>query len=176
MASLDDFLSTSDLMAARGVSKRTVHAWKSKGLPWQRGKHGAYLFDPAEVEQFLEDHNLAGATTVAPMQTVMQDRTPAARHLLAARVKKEIALAKKHEWDLKVRRGEFIHREEADAFFGEVAALVRGSLLALPARFASRWAAIDDTREMSAEIEGAVREVLEQLSRALDSEGAASAA
>jgi hypothetical protein len=80
--------------------------------------------------------------------------------LLEARVKKERALAAKHQWAVEVARKEYIHREDARALIAELASSVRSALLALPGKVSARWAAITDPRELQKELEDAAADIL----------------
>ena len=80
--------------------------------------------------------------------------------LLEARVRKERALADKHQWAVEVARRRYLHRDELTAFVAELASGVRSALLALPGKVSSRWAAITDPRELQAELEESIGDIL----------------
>lgn len=191
-----------EVAVAMGVNKRTVRKWVAAGLA-PRWHGGRKFYDPAEVEAFRNARAMGNLLNTKTKPERARSRPsprsggkdgkakrrrrkaeePApvldvadAQALLAARVAKENALARKHEFDLSVKKRHHIPAADVEQWAATLGAIVRGSLLAMPAKFASRWAAIDDTRELAAEMEHAAREILEQLANALDQGAIADAA
>lgn len=190
MGSKPSRLTAAELMRELSISKRTLYRYKKRGMPsetiggrsafdleacreWMRSEnltgamgapvqHGgtpAAFTDRAEraaAPRASAQPNSAGAASRGdePKEEITN------HSLLEARVAKERALAEKHQWAVEVARRQYLHRDELTAFVAELASSVRAALLALPGKVSARWAAITDPRELQAELEEAMGDVL----------------
>ena len=182
MGAQTETLTASELMQALAISKRTLYRYKARGMPSsERG--GRSYFSLEACQAWMRSQNLTGnigapvyhggepvaytdrAKAAARPKPSSSEAAPAAEEitnhsLLEARVRKERALAAKHQWAVEVARKEYIHRDEARALVAELAAAVRSALLALPGKVSARWAAITDPRELQRELEDTAADIL----------------
>lgn len=95
---------------------------------------------------------------------VMAERRVIKKHLEQARLKKELALAQKHEIELRRREGELLEREEVERSRLERVLACKANLLALPGKLAPRLAG-RTTVDIHTELELEIRTVLEEFAR-----------
>ena len=148
----------------------SVREWARRGCPHDGGgPKGAYTFDLEEVDAWLGQNNRKGSyaqplgsSSGGPEQAV----GPLSEELDKAKLRKELALAEKHEIDLEERRGELLPRAAVERERLARIAAVKGALLAMPGQYAARWASINDPGAMEREIAAAVEVLLREFSRA----------
>ena len=183
-------LTAKQLMDALSISKRTLYRYKSRGLPfepdgnrstfdlaacqeWMRsqsltGRMGGPTNHGGDQATFTEKAERAARprASAKPSSAGIASRGDEPKEeitnhsLLEARVRKERALADKHQWAVEVARRRYLHRDELTAFVAELASGVRSALLALPGKVSARWAAITDPRELQAELEESIGDIL----------------
>ena len=183
-------LTASELMRALSISKRTLYRYKARGMPSETiAGRSAFDLEACEAWMRSENltGRMGGPTNHGGEQATFTDKAERAalprasaqpssagsasrgdepkeeitnHSLLEARVAKERALAEKHQWAVEVARRQYLHRDELTAFVAELASSVRAALLALPGKVSARWAAITDPRELQAELEEAMGDVL----------------
>ena len=183
-------LTATQLMQALAISKRTLYRYKSRGLPFEAdgnrsifdleacrawmqsqnltGAIGAPVQHGGEPSAFTDRAERAARprASAKPSSAGIASRGDEPKEeitnhdLLEARVRKERALADKHQWAVEVARRRYLHRDELTAFVAELASGVRSALLALPGKVSARWAAIADPRELQAELEESIGDIL----------------
>jgi phage terminase Nu1 subunit (DNA packaging protein) len=155
----------------------TLARWRKLGAPFVK-EGGRVWLDVGELEAWLAAREgSSDSKRAAPAAGDDDDASrPVGERLALAKLKKERALAAKHEFDVARRRGQYLERAAVEEMLGELGALVRQGLMGWPGRYASRWSGIVEAREMGRELEAAVVELLDQFARAADVEGAVDAA
>lgn len=143
-------LSQRELAAALNVDERTILNYKKAGCPDEFG-----LFDIVEVRKWMKANNLTGDRG-AP--------TEMKTDILKAKVRKENALAAKHEHALLLARKEVVFVSDVRAARLERIQATRAKLLALPDKWAAR-VANRSTVECHKELREAIWEVLNAFSQ-----------
>jgi phage terminase Nu1 subunit (DNA packaging protein) len=154
----DRQLGIHELTAALGVSLATVRTYCAKGVPRDGdGSRGSpYRFDLGEVRKWMASAGITGKRG-RPTEADGDE-------LRAARIRKERALAERHEIAVGIARGELIKRTDAEAANATKFALVRSKLLGIPAALATLLVG-KQPAEIEQEIEDRIRDVLAELSR-----------
>ena len=172
-----------------GRAPRTLSAWRRRGLPIVEERGRVVLVDVDVVAAWVEANGLGRRgrpSAVDVARRVEARRQPAApgqageaddeleggdvddlpldEQLVRAKLRKERALAEKHEITNRKAIGDLLSKDEVQRRWLERVRFVGAGLLALPGKLASRLAN-RAPREIELELDRAARELLEQFSR-----------
>ena len=182
-------VSTKKIAAIAGVSGPTIRSWRLKGLPHERDSRGRLWFDPVAVREWLEEHgrgskpgtpglglrirreqadkrNGVKSLRDAPGLKAAPAPTPVvtAEDLAAARLRKELALAEKHEIQIAKLKAELLDAGDVERDRVRRVQVVKARLLQLPMTAAPLCAGRDEA-EIQRIIEVEVRQLLEDFAR-----------
>jgi hypothetical protein len=167
-----------------GVARETLQSWAAKGCPNLEvpvpGKNGLIrLWVIDDVRAWLTGREPGPGRPVGqqePSPRAPEGATPddlenadprqINRALLLARVRKERALAVKHERAVQVLDGSYVHRDQVRELIANLFGMVKARLEVAPAK-AARWASITSSAEMLVELRDWAREVEGDLMRGL---------
>jgi phage terminase Nu1 subunit (DNA packaging protein) len=139
------------------VEDRAVKRWVARGCPHDGGGRGKKLFfNEAEVAAWLKANNLTGK--------VGKPKQPISAELEAAKLRKELAMARKHELDVAQREGLLVERTEVEKNTVEKITVVKNRLLGLGAKLAAQVEGMTGA-ERQAAIDAEVQEILSEFSR-----------
>lgn len=156
-------LNSHALMKRLDIQSKAFLAYCRSGMPHLPCRPGVEPhYDPVAVRAWMEENGLSGERG---QQGFAKQADPAVRELLfQARLRKELALAAKHEHQVAVARGATIslgaYQQESLA---KIAA-VKAGLLALPGKVASRLVGLS-AREIQVEMEREVRDLLAEFAQ-----------
>jgi phage terminase Nu1 subunit (DNA packaging protein) len=150
---------TDDIAELFDVDESTIKRWVAQGLPCDKGGRGQHRrFDEGEVAAWLKSKNLTGKPG--------RPQTEGGRELLAAKVRKENALATRYEIEVAERRGELLNRSEVERQNVQKVAALRNGLLSLSATLAPSLEG-RSAEDIQGEIERAIVRILEHYARGL---------
>ena len=184
---------------AAGVTVSTLLKWRRLGMPFEKDERKRVWFDPAAVAEWLEENGRTGRPgRPSLVQTMKRERharkmagepepepipklTPAPEptvevttmDLAAAKLRKELALAEKHELAVAKIKGELLDADEVERDRVRRVSVVKARLLQLAATVAPLCAG-RDVAEIEHILEDEVLLLLEDFARGeRDNEGAA---
>lgn len=186
----------SDLAAKLGVSRQELWRWRKLGAPgfelagevrYEEDKLCAWLRAnykrlPKKIQQILVDQGIlpvddlpsasqpnvsVGGETPEEIVKAVVDTEKLKQYHLEARVRKERALASRHEQNLALQRAALVPVEEVRQQNLRKLAVVRAGLLSLPGKLAGRIAH-RDVREVHQELDKGVRELLALFASGVD--------
>jgi phage terminase Nu1 subunit (DNA packaging protein) len=127
--------SSSEFAVFIGVSKRQVNNYRKDGMPSiQKGKYNFYNF---EAIQWLYDNGIKQITRVDDSEDV---------EFLPARERKDLADAKNKEFDLAVKMGKFLEKDEVKSYSVNLGISIREIISNVPDRFIPRLKLDDATK------------------------------
>jgi len=151
--------------------ERTLRVWKRRGAKkFFKVKNGLLVVDVMGLREWaIETGKIkAGAKIQINAERKKQhpnEEEPEEDTLTAVRIRKERALAAKHEWDLALRKSEFIHRDKLLDLMAKIGQTLKGKLIAQPSRLCARFADIDDARELQREWDAEQWQLLDSISK-----------
>lgn len=135
------------------ISDRQLQRWVKKGVPHDGGGKGKpRKFNVDEVAAWMRDNNVGTDDPDDPDE------------LRAAKIRKENALADKHEIAVEVSRGLLVEAEAVEREWIRIATVIRTKLESLPASVA---ASLEGRSAVEIEhvLDDRIREVLTELSQ-----------
>ena len=154
-------LTRPELADELGCSTKTIQRYKADGCPHEirTQKCGDTVFyNLDEVQNWM---NATGRSLKAK-NLPKEERDIVAQHK-AAQVRKELAMAAKHEMDNEIKAGRLMDKQMAIAEFSNLATGFRNAMLQLASSLAPALVGLD-AEEIEAEIERAIRQELQRLS------------
>jgi len=153
--------SKSALATALGKSVKVIGDWVSAGCPHERTARGHYAFDLAEVLEWRERRAVEKVAVSIPKNSSVinldQER---------ARLAKE--RADKVAFENELERGNYVHIDDVNKSWQEIASIVRTKILALPHNLAPVLAAENNPAVCSELIRVAVYDALEEIADTKD--------
>jgi phage terminase Nu1 subunit (DNA packaging protein) len=158
-----DMLTSTELMKELDVSERTLVRWKREGCPHIPTSSG-YMWDLDKVKEWMVSSERTGGLGRPNSEEGSVD--PKLKDMVTqARLRKEMALAAKHEFQLSLAKKEVIPAEEVKNERLARIAIVKAQLLSLPGKLAPRLMYRTSEKEVFDELNLAVREILEEFSK-----------
>lgn len=178
-------VSTKKIADITGVSSPTIRSWRLKGLPHERDSRGRLWFDPVAVREWLEDHGRGsrpGAPSLglrirreqasngiksvrdAPGLKAAPQPVVTAEELAAAKLRKELALAEKHEIQIAKLKSELLDADDVERERVRRIEVVKARLLQLPMTAAPLCAG-REAEDIERILEEEVRQLLEDFAR-----------
>ncbi|MGB0972258.1 MAG: hypothetical protein ACPGVG_15055, partial [Mycobacterium sp.] len=111
-----------------GVNAVTVRQWSRQGLPCTRKKGKANLYDEAEVAAWMESKGITGK--------VGRPKEEGPKSLDAARMRKEYALARKHEIYVEREQGRLLDADEVRRQWVKQGTIFRNRMMTIGASVA----------------------------------------
>lgn len=155
----DEWVDHSKIAEALGVSERAVSRYAEQGMPRVPGPHRTWFYNVKNCRAWVQRKGLSGRVGRPQVNTDHE--------MAKAKLRKEQALAMKHELAVKEAAGQLMRVEDVRAERLLRVKSVKGALLALPGRLSSRLAHRPE-REVYKELEEAVRDVLRQFAEEED--------
>lgn len=165
-----------------GRARRTLMTWRKQGCRGIKKRAGSLLVDCNQVEAWAHEQGKrppakaaaarARAARAAKAKAESGEQTAQPSNdsdsedevsLADAKLRKELALAKKHELHVAQAEGRLIPREEEEAGRLRRVEAARAVLLAMPPRYSGRLAAMTEPREIEELLTEAVYAALNQL-------------
>lgn len=146
-----------EIMDVFEINRNTLQVWVRKGCPVTKSKIGGNRFDETEVASWMKANGLTGKAgrPVGPMS----------EQLMAAKLRKENAMADKHEIEVARIKGLLVEKSQNEADNVKKFTVIRNKLLGLPASVAPTITGMN-APDIERELETRIREVLTELSRA----------
>ena len=155
-----------------GKSRRTLERWKAKGADGFEMLAGVIFVDVPALEKWRGSKqktpakNFTHTTPATSDRNDKRDVVPGEEcSFQEARRRKELAMARKHEFDLEQKKGEFIHRDKLLDLMSKIGQTLKGKLTAQPSRLCARFADIEDARELQREWDKEQWELLNSISK-----------
>jgi excisionase family DNA binding protein len=152
-------LTTTELCELFDITQKTVQRWVARGCPCDRRSGKARMFNGDEVAAWMKENKLTG-NVGAPSEAT----GPVGEQLKAAKLRKELAMAEKHEIALAREKGLLVEAAKVEAENVEKFTLIRNRLLGLPAQ-ASSFLVGRSAVEIEGELDRRVKEILVELSK-----------
>lgn len=146
-----------------GIHPSTLRRWSAAGCPHDHRPGRSTLFNEAEVVVWMRTNNRTGRVG----RPAEHDHDTDAE-LLAARVRKELALAALHERRVARERERLADRAEVREQCARKYEVVRVKFLSIPPTVAPAVAAASEPHEVDAILDSAARAVLTELSQMRD--------
>jgi phage terminase Nu1 subunit (DNA packaging protein) len=154
---MDRKQTTQDICETFDVNERTVANWVKRKCPCDKGGKGRLrMFDEGEVAAWIKDNGLVGK--------VGKPSGPLGDQLAAAKIRKELALAEKHELAVTERKALLILKSEAEQLNVAKFTVIRNKLLGLPSSAAPALLG-KSVEEIQQLLRKRVEEVLTELSQ-----------
>lgn len=138
-----------------GKTRRTLERWKAKGADGFEMLSGIIYVDLEKLESWRGSsfktppknftHTTPTTPDTADMSDVASGKTVTFEE---ARRRKELAMARKHEFDLEQKKGDFIHRDELLDLMNRIGQMLKAKIIAQPSRLCATFADIEDAREL----------------------------
>lgn len=155
---------TEEIAEVMGVTPSTIHKWRrNHGCPSiPVGKD--FYFNPEKVRAWKAEHPELGAAPEGGRPSTLIDGQPLNELLGRVKIRKELALAARHEHNLELLRREVIPASEVREGNLRRIAEVRANLLALPGKLAGSLVGLSE-REVYARLDEEVRAMLARFAR-----------
>lgn len=134
-------LTSAQVCKELGINERTLRDWcNNHGCP-RHGKTHKYRYDPDEIRQWMDEQRRTGhrgrvAGELQGPGGVSLEVEDVRQELLHAKLRKELAVAAKHELDVQKKRGEVLDAAEVERQNLDKIARVKAVLLGGPATLA----------------------------------------
>lgn len=128
------------LVRLRGCTERAVYYWIDEGCPHTKYGRGMFFFNPEAVEAWLQARNRDGTPGSKSLIAGPGVAADVRDELARAKLRKEQALASRHEHNLAVAKGDYMLAEQVQQERLERILSVKAQLLALPGKLAMRLA------------------------------------
>ena len=157
-----------------GKSRRTLERWKAKGADGFELIAGIIFVDVDALLVWRGNRAKTQSknfTHTTPMTSDSADKSVVASSkdgdncsFQEARRRKELAMARKHEFDLELKKGEYLHRDQLLDMMNQIRQTLKAKLTAQASRLCARFADIEDARELHMEWDQEQWEILNSLS------------
>lgn len=147
---------TDDICELLDIDESTLKRWVAAGLPCNTNGKKSRKFDEGEVAAWMKTNRKTGKPG--------RPQTEDGKEFMAAKIRKENALATRYEIEIDQIRGKLLNKSDVESSNVQKVSALRNGLLSLPASLAPGLEGLG-AAEIQAEIEGAVKNLLEQFSK-----------
>ena len=153
---MSDTVTMNEAADILGRTTRCLRNWQKAGCPGFVKNGDVLEVSISKVKAWVKStgrklNKTASARARVTGTMVLSKDDQEAISITEARRRKELALARKHEWDLQVKKGQYIHRDELLDLMNRIGNTLKSKIIAQPSRLCARFADIDDARELQKE-------------------------